>query len=195
MPVFGSLGDAPDLKALYRRFPESFAPLLEYHDRVLRDASPLTVAERELIAAYVSGMNACTYCHGSHLLAAQAFGIAPGVIEKLLAGDDDSGVDPRLTPILAYVGKLTLTPSQLTPADAQAVYAAGWEEQALFDAISVCGLFNLMNRMVAGAGITIDPMLQGDADKAARARRMASPGADPHRSARSYSQLPEIWSQ
>lgn len=195
MAVFASLGDSPDLRALYRRFPDSFAPLLEYHDRVLRDTSPLTVAERELIAAYVSGLNACTYCHGSHLLAAQAFGIAPGVIEELVAGDDDSGVDPRLKPILAYVAKLTRTPSRLTHADAQAVYAAGWEEQALFDAISVCGLFNLMNRMVAGAGIAIDPMLQGKADKAARAKRMASPGDDPHRAARSYSQLPEIWSQ
>ncbi len=195
MPVFPSLGDAPDLAAVYRRFPASFAPLLEYHDRVLRDASPLTVAERELIAAYVSGLNACTYCHGSHLLAAQAFGIDPGMIEALLAEIDDSGVDAKLRPLLAYVAKLTRTPARLTDADAQAVYMAGWSEQALFDAISVCGLFNLMNRMVAGAGIAIDPLLQDDDDKTARAKRMATPGDDPHRAERSYSKLPDIWSK
>ena len=32
--------------------------------------------------------------------------------------------------------------------------AAGWEERALHDAVAVCGLFNLMNRLVEGLGIT-----------------------------------------
>ncbi len=36
---------------------------------------------------------------------------------------------------------------------AEAVLAAGWEEQALHDAVAVCGLFNLMNRLVEGLGI------------------------------------------
>jgi hypothetical protein len=44
----------------------------------------------------------------------------------------------------------------LTAADAEAVLAAGWEEQALHDAASVCGLFNLMNRLVEGLGIHAD---------------------------------------
>jgi hypothetical protein len=33
------------------------------------------------------------------------------------------------------------------------VLAAGWDEQALHDAASICGLFNLMNRIVDGLGI------------------------------------------
>jgi hypothetical protein len=33
-------------------------------------------------------------------------------------------------------------------ADAEEVLAAGFQEQALHDAIAVCGLFNLMNRLV-----------------------------------------------
>jgi AhpD family alkylhydroperoxidase len=42
----------------------------------LRGPSPFTVAERELIAAYVSGLNACGYCHGIHRVTADAFGVA-----------------------------------------------------------------------------------------------------------------------
>ena len=30
----------------------------------------------------------------------------------------------------------------------------GWEEQALHNAVAVCGLFNMMNRLVDGLGIT-----------------------------------------
>jgi alkylhydroperoxidase family enzyme len=51
---------------------------------------------------------------------------------------------------------LTLAPSRMTPADAQAVFDAGWDEQALHDAVSVCALFNLMNRLVDGLGLVAD---------------------------------------
>jgi hypothetical protein len=37
------------------------------------------------------------------------------------------------------------------------VYAAGWDEQALHDAVSVCALLNFMNRLVEGLGITATP--------------------------------------
>ncbi len=59
----------------------------------------------------------------------------------------------RLKPLLRYARKLTLTPSKITPGDAEALLAAGWEEQALHDAVAICGLFNLMNRLVEGLGI------------------------------------------
>lgn len=71
MPVFPSIEGEPGLDKVFRRFPHTVMPLLEYHDRLLRDPSPLTVAERELIAAYVSGINSCTYCHGAHVVAAR----------------------------------------------------------------------------------------------------------------------------
>ena len=40
--------------------------------------------------------------------------------------------------------------------DAEAVFAAGWDERALHDAVLVCALFNFMNRMVEGLGIRAD---------------------------------------
>jgi hypothetical protein len=33
------------------------------------------------------------------------------------------------------------------------VLIAGWDERALHDAASICGLFNLMNRIVDGLGL------------------------------------------
>ena len=56
--------------------------------------------------------------------------------------------------------KLTLAPAGVTEADAAAVYAAGWDERALFHAVSVTGIFNLMNRLVEGTGITANAMLR-----------------------------------
>lgn len=193
MQVFPSIPGPPAMDKLFRRFPRTVLPLLAYHDRVLRDASPLTVAERELIAAYVSGLNACTYCHGAHAVAARAFGIDGAMFDGLMADVSTSAVDDRIKPILAYVGKLTRSPAMMTEADAAAVYAAGWEEEALFDAISVCALFNLMNRIVEGSGIKANPLQADEAEMQARMERMGGATADPHVGEPSYSRLAVLW--
>jgi uncharacterized peroxidase-related enzyme len=141
---------------VFRAYPDAARPLLDYHEALLRGPSPLTVAERELIAAYVSGLNACRYCHGVHTATAALFGIAEDTLAALLSDVDTAPVDERLKPLLRYVGKLTLTPSRMTPADAATVFAAGRQDRALHDAVSVCALFNLMNRLVEGLGVTAD---------------------------------------
>lgn len=193
MPVFPSIEGEPALDKVFRRFPRTVMPLLEYHDRLLRDPSPLTVAERELVAAYVSGLNSCTYCHGAHIVAARAFGIDPALFDGLMADLAASAVDEKLKPLLAYVAKLTKTPAMMAEADAGAVYAAGWCEQALFDAVSVCALFNFMNRIVEGSGIKSNPLEADGAEMDARMARMGGATDDPYRGTRSYTKLAKLW--
>lgn len=156
MTYLPSLPADAKLLDVFRAYPGAAGPLLDYHQVLLRGPSPLSVAERELIAGYVSGLNACGYCHGVHTATAEAFGVAAGVLSALLDDVETAPVDERVKPLLRYVGKLTRTPSRMTPDDAKAVLAAGWTEQALHDAVSVCALFNLMNRLVDGLGITAD---------------------------------------
>ena len=45
---------------------------------------------RELIAAYVSGLNGSAHCYGSHCAVAATFGVDPGVVAGLLEGDDQA---------------------------------------------------------------------------------------------------------
>lgn len=140
--------------------PQAGKILANYHQVLLRDPdSPLSVAERELIATYVSGLNACSYCHGTHKATAAACGVDGGHIEELIADPDLARASERLRPLLAFVRKLTLDQNAMTPADALAVYAAGWSERALHDAICVACTFNFMNRFVHGHGIVGDPAI------------------------------------
>jgi hypothetical protein len=62
-----------------------------------------------------------------------------------------------MVPVLTYIRKLTLSPTTMTQPDADAVYAAGWSERALYDAIQICCLYNFMNRFVEGIGLTPIP--------------------------------------
>ena len=156
MALFPSLPANPHLADVYRTFPAQVKPLLEYHDVLLRGESPLSVAERELIAAFVSGLNACSFCFGAHKIYAKAFGVDEAVLDALVADVDRAPVDEKLKPLLKYVAKLKNLPPKLTDADAKAVYDAGWSERALFDAIQVAALFNYMNRIIEGTGVTFD---------------------------------------
>lgn len=162
MSRFPSLPERPTLADVFRRFPEGVMELCEFHDIVLRGPSPLTVAERELIAAYVSGLNACNYCHGAHRIMAEVHGMEPALFERLVADPAGAGVEARLLPLLAYARKLTNAPARMTDADAQAAYAAGWDEQALFHTVLVCALFNFMNRVVEGCGVVTDTSVQAE---------------------------------
>ncbi|WP_174831751.1 hypothetical protein [Ruegeria sp. HKCCA0235A] len=47
-------------------------------------------------------------------------------------------------------------PNKLVQADVDAVLEQGWVEEALFEAIEVTGLFNMMSRIVEGGGVTFD---------------------------------------
>jgi uncharacterized peroxidase-related enzyme len=153
MTYLQSLPEGAVLRDVFAAYPLTSRPLLDYHQALLRGPSPFSAAERELIAAYVSGLNACGYCHGVDSATARAFGLDEGLVTALLDNVDTAPVDARMKPVLRYVGKLTLTPSRMIPGDAEAVFQAGWDERALHDAVSVCALFNLMNRLVDGLGI------------------------------------------
>lgn len=100
--IFPSLPADLQLLDVFHQFPHAVRPLLEYHDRVLRDESPLTVGERELIAAYVSALNACNFCHGAHAIAANVHGVPERLIQELIRNPEEAGVEPKLKPLLAY---------------------------------------------------------------------------------------------
>ncbi len=156
MPFLPSLPEDANLSRVYVTEPAYYLPLVEFSEIVMRGPSPLSAGERELIAAYTSGLNACAYCTGAHRSAATAFGIDAGLFDQLMADVDTAPVDARMKPILKFAGKLTLNPSKMVQADADAVFDAGWDEQALRHAINVSALFNYFNRFVDGHGLTAD---------------------------------------
>jgi uncharacterized peroxidase-related enzyme len=157
MSYLSSLPADAGLLQVLQAYPQTAKPLLALHEQVMRASSPFTAAERELIAAYVSGLNACGYCHGSHTAAAAAFGVPPELPAAAVCDLDSAPVPERMKPVLRYLAKLTLTPAEVTEAEAGEVLAAGWDERALHDAVLVCALFNFMNRMVEGLGVEADP--------------------------------------
>lgn len=153
MPHVRSLPENASLQDLRRTYSGLFDLMRPYAQQLMRGPSPLSEGERELIAAYTSGLNSCRYCHGVHSRVACQFGIDEGLFEALLTNLDEAPVERRLKPLLIFARKLTEAPSRLIAEDSAAVYEAGWSEEALVHTVAVCAYFNQMNRLVEGAGI------------------------------------------
>jgi uncharacterized peroxidase-related enzyme len=168
MPFFPSLPPDAGVRHIVSLNPAAGRALIEFHDAALRNASGLVPRDKELIAAFVSGLNACQYCYGVHSETAKAFGIDANLLEQLLGDIESAAVEPRLRSILSYARKLTLDPARMTQADADAVFAAGWSESELHDAVLTICLFNFMNRLLEGHGVKGDSALYQSRGQALR---------------------------
>ena len=157
MPFLKSMPAGSFISDVYARRPDRFAHWTEFTDNILRGPSALPQEFRQLVSCYVSGLNACQYCHGTHHKIAVAFGYAPETLDALMQDVDLAPIEPRLKPILKFLKKLTETPSKLTEADAQAVFDAGWDDDALSDAVTLGALWNFVNRMAMGHGLEALP--------------------------------------
>lgn len=154
MPYFPSLPADAGARHIFMLNPAAGRAMIEFHCAALRSDSQLTARDKELIAAFVSGLNACQYCYGVHKETAKAYGVDESLIEAMVADLDQAPVDAKLKPILEYARILTLTPAKALQRHVDAVFAAGWTERDLHDAILTVCLFNFMNRLLDGHGVT-----------------------------------------
>lgn len=59
--------------------------------------------------------------------------------------------------LLRYVGKVTLAPASCTQDDVDGLKAHGWEDEAVYDAVTVAALFAFFNRWIDGNGVADTP--------------------------------------
>ena len=168
MPFFKSLPDDAGPPSVFEKYPGIYGPWSHMSQALMNGPSPLSQGERELILAFAAGVAGCKFVYGAHSQVAYALGIENGALDRLLENIDTAPVEARLRPLLAFVRKLMLTPSEMSQADADAVFAAGWDEHALHDAIAVAARAAFMQRLVEGHGFT--PLSPEVAVKHARRR-------------------------
>ena len=142
------------VSAVMKRYPEQGIPLISLADIIMRTGKcQFSAKERELIGAFASGTNDCTYCYNTHKSTAEAFGVEENLLQQLLDDVNSSPVDDKLKPVLRYVKKLTESPAKMIQSDVDAIFAAGWDEDSFHFTVMICALFNMMNRIMDGYGV------------------------------------------
>lgn len=153
MPFFKQLNELSDITDITWNDRKRLGPLDKASQNIMRGKSNFSHAQKELFAAYVSGLNACSFCYGSHVAVAENFGISPKIVESLLEDIAWAPIKNNEKPIFNYLKKLTLSASKLTQSDADAVFNEGWSEEDLQEVILIGCLFNFYNRLLDGHGI------------------------------------------
>jgi uncharacterized peroxidase-related enzyme len=176
MAFLPSMPDA-DMKDTLAREPAIGIPFSQLNEAVMRGDAPFTAGERELIAAYVSALNGCDYCQCEHAALAAAFGFPAGLLAQLLQDVDTAEVSESFRAALVYARKLTQCPTQLGPADVEALFAAGHDERAVYFLVFVTAVFTMSNRIVQGLGLTT-PSPVGLHEAVERLRRQGYAGTE-----------------
>ncbi len=151
---------------IYR--PETAQPLGELAEVLLRGPSSLSRGERELIAAYVSGRNECTFCCGSHsAIAATQLDEDVEFVEQVRGDIEHAPVSPKLRALLRIAGAVQVSGRNVTPELISAARKAGATDLELHDTVLIAAAFCMFNRYVDGLGTAApsDPDLYAHAAK------------------------------
>ena len=74
-------------------------------------------------------------------------------MQSALAGIESCGLSEKEKALLRFVDRVNHESPGITAADMQPLYAVGWEDDAIYYAITVCALFNFYNRWIDASGV------------------------------------------
>ena len=143
--------DLPGITSAFAFRPETAKPMRELAETLLRGPSPLTSAERETIAAFVSSRNDCHFCQASHsAAAAHHMGGSYDVVEAVKRDVASAPITPKLRTLLAIADKVQQGGKRVTVDDIDAARQAGASDVEIHDAVLIAAAFCMFNRYVDG---------------------------------------------
>ncbi len=141
----------PGIRSLFKFSPETGKPLSDLAEVLLRGPSPLSSAERELIAAYVSNRNGCMFCMNSHAAAARyLFDGQKHIVDELLKDQNADSLSPKMKALLHLAGKVQGNGKTVTPDDIEMTRNAGADDTDIHDTVLIAASFSMFNRYVDG---------------------------------------------
>ena len=142
-------GFVPNVFAALAHRPEELRAFLAYHDAVMERPTGLSKAERELIVVATSAANDCEYCvvaHGAIARIRLKDAILP---DQIAVNWRTAELTERQRAMLAFAVKLATRSGEIEDADIEALRAAGFDDDEIWDIGAVTALFALSNRMAA----------------------------------------------
>lgn len=141
----------PGIRSLVMFRPETGKPLYDLTQVLLRDPSPLTPAERELIATHVSARNNCTFCMSSHAAAArELFADNRSVVDCVIHGQESPFLSEKMKALLNIAGKVQQSGKLVTDDDIAEARKFGAGDRDIHDTVLIAATFSMFNRYVDG---------------------------------------------
>ena len=126
----------------------------DFTHEAMRGPSAWSVADRELMAAFVSKVNQCAFCIGAHSATAGQAYQDSAKVQTVLADLDSAPIEEGLRKTLRMLGKLTRD-GKVSAEDMRQVMSAGISRQQVEDALAVCAAFNTTDRLADAFGFEL----------------------------------------
>lgn len=141
----------PGIRSLVMFRPESGQHLYALAQVLLRGDSPLSEAERELIAAYVSSRNDCMYCMSSHAAAARyLFKDKQKLVDLVLDDYQSAEISEKLKSLLNIAGKVQQSGKAVSEKDVADARIHGASDRDIHDTVLIAAAFCMFNPYVDG---------------------------------------------
>jgi uncharacterized peroxidase-related enzyme len=154
MPHIELSPSLPGISAAFAFRPETAAPMRELAHILLFESgqtTSLSSRDRELIAAYVSSLNNCHFCHASHgAAAAHHAGGSDELVGSVCANPRAADISPKLRALLAIAARVQSDAKTVTPFLVEAARVEGATDLEIHDTVLIAAAFCMYNRYVDG---------------------------------------------
>jgi uncharacterized peroxidase-related enzyme len=150
----------PGIRALLQARPETAGPITDLTQVLLHAPNSLSRGERELIAAYVSALNDCTFCRTSHAAIAACHLDDESLVDTVLRNPETSSISPKLKALLSIAARVQQSGRAVRRKDIDRARREGATDTEIHDTVLIAAAFCMFNRYVDG----LDAWTPTDAD-------------------------------
>ena len=151
MPHINVDENLPGIRSLMAFSPETAAPMGVLANLLLRTNEGLTMAERELIATYVSYLNDCFYCQHSHGAIVSCYlNDDNELVNQVIKDLNNAPISEKLRALLRIAGSAQKGGKHITTEQAEAAKRHGATDKDIHDTVLITAAFCMFNRYVDG---------------------------------------------
>ena len=151
MPHINVDDNLPGIRSLMAFSPETATPMGKLANLMLRTNEGLSMAEREMIATYVSNLNDCFYCAQSHGAIATCYlNDNNELIEQVKKDYQHAEISDKMKALLSIVGSVQKGGKHVTEEQIKKAKEEGATDRDIHDTVLIAALFCMFNRYVDG---------------------------------------------
>lgn len=146
--------DVPGILKCFGTNPAFIRQMVDISSSLLFSDGYLARQQKELIATYISRLNACPYCLDSHGFFLMIHGATEEVVQNVMDGNlNNAPITNAERHLLSYLAKVNSEAFKTTAKDVQQLRDLGWSEEQIAEAVHVAAMMGLCNRVVNAFGL------------------------------------------
>jgi len=140
-------GFIPNVFLMLAHRPAEFRAFMAYHDTLMDKSEGISKAEREMIVVAVSSRNQCQYCVVAHGAILRIRAKNTLIADQIAANWRKADISPKQKAMLEFALKVTDRANEVNDADHEALRAAGFDDEAIWDIAAIAAFFGMSNRL------------------------------------------------